>query len=183
MRESRERRRVFFPALVILALVLCPILAAPASAIDVFSRSSEVDLLLREVGRLKGLQVTVDIRFLTVDDRFLEQVGVDFSGSVNGEVRRGGQPVQGAKLILEAYRVQNGGESGFIVSKTGRTVVSTDAAGQFQVKLKALIDADSRAAVLAGEVAALRIEATGRNGKRVDHVHLRGTTALGGLLE
>ena len=183
MSESRKLARAFFPSLAVLALVLSIVSAGPAAAIDIFSRASEVDLLLRDAGRLKGLQVTVEIRILTVGDQFLERVGVDFSGSVNGEVTKNGQPVQNAKLILEAFRVDNVNGGGVVVSRTGRQVVTTDSAGKFQLQMKALVGADARADILAGAVASLRIEATGKNGKRVDHVHLRASSALGGLID
>ncbi len=183
MNDARMRTRAIFPKVVTLALVTLIGTTVPAPAVDLFSRSSEVDLMLEEPSRVKRQRATVELRFLTVDDVFLERIGVDFSGTVSGEVFRNNGPVQGAKLILEVFRVDLANGGGETVRKTGREVVTTDAAGKFSVPMRNLVPSDDRKDILAGKVASLRVEATGKNGKRVDHIHLRGSTAFGGLLE
>ena len=170
---------------VLIALTLLTSLAAPppAAAVDIFSRNSEVDLLLRDLRRIKGLQVTVEVRFVTVGDQFLERVGVDFSGSVEGSVHKRNQPVQNAKVILEAYKVRTeGNPARQVITKVGRETVATDASGVFDLPMRRLVSPDDRQEILEGKVDALVIEATGKNGKKIDHIQLRAETALGGLV-
>lgn len=170
-------------ALVVAALVLPFLIPCPAAAQDVVSRDSESALLLREPRRIRGLEVTVEVRFLTVDDKFLERVGVDFGGSVTGQAFRRDQPVENAKVILEVFTVENvGTPPRRSMSRTGREIAATDASGRFRVGLKDLIDADSRKEILSGGVASLVVAATGKNGKKIDLLHVRVQTSLGGLI-
>lgn len=183
MMVSPETSRLVPRALLVLALALTVVLPYPAAAIDVFSRDSEETLLLRQPRRLKGLQATVEVRFLTVGNEFLERVGVDFSGSVRGEVSRRGQAVENAKVILEVFAVRSAGNPpNRTQARTGRQTVTTDSSGEFRFGLKNLVDPDTRAEILAGKVAALVIEATGKNGKKIDLLHLRVSTVMGGLI-
>jgi general secretion pathway protein D len=48
----------------------------------------EIRDLLEQLRRLQDLQVTVEVRFVTVADRFFEQIGVDFDFGVQDNVRR-----------------------------------------------------------------------------------------------
>lgn len=182
MTEAFRAPRTVASTLLALAMLL-PIAVPPAAAVDIFSRNSEIDLLLRDLRRIKGVQVTVEVRFVTVEDEFLERVGVDFSGSVEGRVTKRGQPVENAKVILEAYKVRDDGDPARrVMTKTGRETVATDASGRFDLPIRQLVSQDVRKEILEGKVDALVIEATGKNGKRMDHVHLRAETALGGLV-
>ncbi len=170
-------------AWVLLALIAPLFVSPPAAAVDLFSRQSESDVLLRDLRRLRGLQITVEVRFLTVADEFLEQVGVDFGGSVNGRVSRRSQPVDGAKLIIEAYQVRSDGSPSVrSMSKTGRETVATDSSGSFSIPLRRLVPSEVRKDIQAGKVDSLVVEVTGKNGKRVDHLHLRAETTNGGLI-
>src|SRR6185369_4110705 len=45
--------------------------------------------LLRQLRRLQDLQVSIEVRFITVSDSFFEQIGVDFDFSIQSDV--GGQ--------------------------------------------------------------------------------------------
>jgi hypothetical protein len=183
MNSLRHHLRAISPTLGILALVLAALIPAPALAQDLFSRSGESDLMLRDARRVKGLQVTVEVRFLTVQEEFLERVGVDFGGTVSGAAMKNNQPVEGAKIILEVYKVvtSDAGDSQ-AVTRTGRQTVQTGADGRFEVGLRELVNSDVRAEILAGEVASIRIEGTGKNGKRVDHLYLKGQATTGGLI-
>lgn len=183
MTESLKASRAVIPALVVLALFLPVLVPCPAAAQDVIGRDSESALLLRDARRLRGLEVTVEVRFLTVEDEFLERVGVDFGGSVSGLAARRDQPVENAKVILEAFTVESAGSPPRrSMSRTGRLTASTDASGRFRVSLKKLVDADARKKIQDGDVAALVVAATGRNGKKIDLLHLRVETTLGGLI-
>ncbi len=42
--------------------------------------------LLRQLRRLQDLQVSVEVRFITVSDNFFEQIGVDFDWAINSRV-------------------------------------------------------------------------------------------------
>ncbi|HEX8199402.1 MAG TPA: type II secretory pathway, component PulD, partial [Isosphaeraceae bacterium] len=42
--------------------------------------------LLRQLRRLQDLQVSVEVRFITVDDNFFEQIGIDFDFSIQSDV-------------------------------------------------------------------------------------------------
>lgn len=183
MTSSPTRLRAVSLALGILALVVAALSPSPALAQDLFNRISESDLMLRDARRVKGLKVTVEIRFLTVQDEFEERIGVDFGGAVSGAAMKDNQPVENAKIILEVYKVKNNdGGTGQTVTRTGRQTVPTDAEGRFQVPLRDLVDSDSRKEALAGEIASLRIEGTGKNGKKIDHLYLRGEATNGGLI-
>lgn len=181
MSYSSKSPRALLRGLVIFFLV-AGLIPLSAGAVDTYNRTSEVDLVLRQNGRIRGLQLTLEIRFLNMGDEFLERVGTDISGSFNGGVSRNGQPVGGAKLIVEAFKVPKEGASGSIV-RTGRQTVTTAADGTFGLRLKDLVDSATRNAILAGDIASLRVEATGKNGKKADRIILRGTTAVSGLLE
>lgn len=183
MTESSGFSRRAGRALIVLALLVPVLCAPPAAAVDLFARRGESDVLLRDLRRLRGLQVTVEVRFLTSSDDFLEQVGVDFGGSVSGRVGRMGDPVGGAKVILEAYQVRtNGNPSVRVMSKTGRQTVVTDSSGTFSIALRRLVSSEVRQDIQAGKVDSLIFEATGKNGKRIDHLRLRAETSNGGLI-
>lgn len=182
MTESSQAPRWVARTLIAFVL-LAPMVVPPAAAVDIFSRNSEIDLLLRDLRRIKGLQVTVEVRFVTVADEFLERVGVDFSGSVDGRVTKRGQPVENAKVILEAYKVRDDNDPARrVMTRTGRQTVSTDSSGRFDLPIRQLVSPEVRKEILEGKVDALVVEATGKNGKRIDHIHLRAETALGGLV-
>jgi len=183
MTSSRKHLRALCPALGILALALLALVPAPALAQDLFSRGSESDLMLRDARRAKGLKVTLEVRFLTIQEEFLERVGVDFGGTVSGAAMKNNQPVEGAKIIVEVYKVMKADSTGGQqVTRTGRQTAQTGADGRFELGLRSLVDADSRAEILAGEVLSLRIEGTGKNGKKVDHLYLNGVATTGGLI-
>lgn len=183
MTSSRMYVRAVSLALGILALASAALVPAPALAQDLFNRAGESDLMLRDPRRVKGLKVTVEVRFLTVEDEFLERVGVDFGGTVSGAAFKNNQPVAGAKIIVEVYKVKNtAGGTGTTVTRTGRETAQTGADGRFQIPLRSLVDADSREEILAGEIASLRIEGTGKNAKKADHLFLRGQATTGGLI-
>jgi hypothetical protein len=44
--------------------------------------------LLTQLRKLQDLQVTVEVRFISVSDRFFERIGVDFDWNVNDSPRR-----------------------------------------------------------------------------------------------
>jgi type II secretory pathway component GspD/PulD (secretin) len=46
----------------------------------------EVVDLLRQLRRLQDLQVSVEVRFITIDDSFFEQIGVDFDFSIQSDI-------------------------------------------------------------------------------------------------
>ena len=184
MSESSRVPRTARRALIVFALVVPFFTPLAATAQDLFSRSAESDLLLRDLRRLRGLQVTVEVRFLTVGDNFLEQVGVDLGGSVSGSVDRRDEPVSGAKVILEAFQVRTTGTPGVrAVVRVGREVVTTDSSGNYSAPLRRLVPAEVRRAIEAGEVDALIFEATGKNGRRMDHLSLKAETTNGGLIQ
>lgn len=183
MTELPVASRIVIRALVVFGLILPVLAPCPAAAQDVIIRDSETAQMLRDARRIRGLRVTVEVRFLTADGEFLERIGVDFSGSVSGQVTRRDQAVENAKLILEVFKVRiEGNPPRRSMARTGRQTVSTDASGRFRLSLRNLIDAKSRAEILSGDVASLVVEATGKNGKKVDLVQLRGETNLGGLI-
>lgn len=185
MTESSRTPRRAARALFVLALIL-PILGPlPAAAQDVFSRDSESAVLLRDAKRVAAVVVTVEVRFLTVGDDFLERVGVDFSGAVEGQVANNDRPVENAKLIVELFKVQNmaSDPSKETVTRIGRQKVATDSSGRFRVPMRDLVDGASRKEIQDGEVASLRIEVTGKNGKKVDLVRVEASTNLGGLIQ
>ena len=183
MASSRTHLRAVSLSLGIIALGLAALAPSPALAQDLFVRSGEADLLLRDPRRVRGLKVTVEVRFLTVAEEFLERVGVDFGGTVSGFAVKNNLPVANAKIILEVYKVKNMETgSGQSLTRTGRVTVPTGADGTFEVPLRNLVNSDARKEVLAGEVLSLRIEGKGKNGKKVDHLALRATATTGGLI-
>ncbi len=183
MTKSLKASRIVIRALVTLAFALPVLMPCPAAAQDVISRDSESALLLRDARRIRGLEVTVEVRFVTADDEFLERIGVDFGGSVSGQVLRRDQPVANAKVILQVFLVENQGTPPRrSMSRTGRQVVATDASGRFRVNLRSLVDAAARKEIQGGGVAALVVAATGKNGKKMDFLHVRAQTTLGGLI-
>ncbi len=182
MTKSSTVSRIVIRVLVVLALTLPVLVCSPVAAQDVFSRESESAVLLRDAKRVAAVQLTMEVRFLTVGDEFLERVGVDFGGSVRGQVARNDRPVQNAKMIVEVFKVQstNGGQT---IVRVGRKKVATDSAGEFRVPMRDLVNGDTRKEIQNGDVAALRIEATGKNGKPVDLVRVVTSTTLGGLIQ
>ena len=46
----------------------------------------EIRDLLEQLRRLQDLQVTIEVRFITVADRFFEQIGIDFDFNVQDNV-------------------------------------------------------------------------------------------------
>jgi hypothetical protein len=186
MIPSQIQLRTAATALGIFVLALAAHAPQPVLAQDLFNRVAESDLMLRDVRRAKGLQLTVEVRFLTTQGDFLEQVGVDFEGTLRGSAHKNGQPVEGAKIILEVYKVQAASQpqnsSAEVVTRTGRTTLETDSDGSFSISLRKMVDADSRKEVLNGEVISLRMEATGKNGKKLDHLRLQAEVGTGGLI-
>lgn len=57
--------------------------------------------LLAQLRRLQDLQVTIEVRFITLNDNFFERIGVDFDFNINDNTDRPlqffGQPIQGAQ--------------------------------------------------------------------------------------
>lgn len=182
MTESSRRPRAAVRALVALTLITPFLLAAPAVAQDIFDRRAEETVMLRDGRKVGTVTATVEVRFLTVSDDFLERVGVDFSGAVFGQAVNKGQGVENAKLILEVFKVKKDATNQEVV-RVGRKKVATDSDGAFRVRMRELIDSDTRKAIEAGEIAALRVEANGKNAKKVDFVRLVATAALGGLIQ
>ena len=41
--------------------------------------------LLRQLRRLQDLQVSIEVRFITVSDNFFEQIGIDFDFSIQSD--------------------------------------------------------------------------------------------------
>ena len=62
----------------------------------------EIRDLLEQLRRLQDLQVTVEVRFITVADRFAEQIGVDFDFNVQDNV-------EGDTVGLPAFGTRAGG--------------------------------------------------------------------------
>ncbi len=185
MTKSFGIPRAAAPALVALALVLSVLLPASVAAQDVVSRDAESAVLLRDAKRVNAVQVTVEVRFLTLEDEFLERVGVDFSGAVEGRVANDDDPVEKAKLIVEVFKIKSvgGDPTKQVVVKTGRSKVATDADGRFRVPMRDVLNGESRKEIENGEVTALRIGVRGKNGKKVDLVHVEVSTTLGGLIQ
>ncbi len=46
----------------------------------------EIADLLSQLRRLQDLQVTIEVRYITINDRFFEQIGVDFDFNVNDSI-------------------------------------------------------------------------------------------------
>lgn len=46
----------------------------------------EIAELLKQLRRLQDLQVTIEVRFITVSDRFFERIGIDFDFNVQDTI-------------------------------------------------------------------------------------------------
>ncbi|MEM1304080.1 MAG: hypothetical protein AAGG46_04255, partial [Planctomycetota bacterium] len=67
--------------------------------------------LLEQLRRLQDLQITIEVRFITLSDSFFEQIGIDFDVNINDEV---------SDLVIDA-------ENGFETPARGATVGAVDA--------------------------------------------------------
>ena len=74
----------------------------------------QVDDLLRQLRRLQDLQISVEVRFITVDDNFFEEIGVDFDFEIQDDV-------VGRK---SSFAILNGTASDLFIDPTGDDVVS-----------------------------------------------------------
>lgn len=61
----------------------------------------EISDLLGQLRRLQDLQVTIEVRFITVSDRFFERIGIDFDFNVNDDV--GGPIVDNTFVPLNRF--------------------------------------------------------------------------------
>jgi general secretion pathway protein D len=61
----------------------------------------EIADLLEQLRRLQDLQVTIEVRFITVSDRFFERIGIDFDFNVNDDV--GGPRTDNAYIPLAPF--------------------------------------------------------------------------------
>jgi general secretion pathway protein D len=61
----------------------------------------EIADLLEQLRRLQDLQVTIEVRFITVSDRFFERIGIDFDFNVNDDI--GGPRVDNAYVPLAPF--------------------------------------------------------------------------------
>ena len=91
----------------------------------------EIHDLLEQLRRLQDLQVTIEVRFVTVADRFFERIGIDFDFNI--------KPTTGyAKTDQSGLTIPNFGsvllpQSGFLgssASQTGQTGTSGSTTGQ-----------------------------------------------------
>ncbi len=61
----------------------------------------EIAELLKQLRRLQDLQVTIEVRFITVSDRFFERIGIDFDFNVQDTI--GGPEVDDSGIPLPAF--------------------------------------------------------------------------------
>src|SRR5690606_23483056 len=85
----------------------------------------EIADLLEQLRRLQDLQVTIEVRFITVSDEFFEQIGIDFDFNVNDTV--GGPVVDNDFNPIRPFGMTDpvngatGGTSGGTAGQAGRT--------------------------------------------------------------
>ena len=90
----------------------------------------EIAALLAQLRRLQDLQVTIEVRFITVTDRFFEQIGVDFDFnlqdtlgspqvSANGGGTGGGGAGGGGGVPLSRFGKEDGGAGQGGTQQTG----------------------------------------------------------------
>lgn len=76
----------------------------------------QIEQLLRQLRRLQDLQVSIEVRFISVEDSFFEQIGVDFDMNIHSNVvgRKSSfaVPLPGLLSLLTASATTTGGVGG-----------------------------------------------------------------------
>lgn len=86
----------------------------------------EIAALLGQLRRLQDLQVTIEVRFITVSDRFFERIGVDFDFNLQDTV--GGPANDNSGIPLPRFGKVDGSSSG---TTGGTTGTATSSSGPF----------------------------------------------------
>ena len=76
----------------------------------------EIADLLDQLRRLQDLQVTIEVRFITLDDSFAERIGVDFDFNIQ---TGGGSPLNATGIPTYDGSSQNPSDAGYSVSPGG----------------------------------------------------------------
>ncbi len=98
----------------------------------------EIVDLLEQLRRLQDLQVTIEVRFITLNDNFFERIGVDFDFDIDDNIDRsiqvfgrrlnGGDPSTGTEPLRNTLDVDNKahGDAGITVGLQAPGVFSAD---------------------------------------------------------
>ena len=134
--------------LVAAACTVCCLAAAGsagAGEIETIMQSAYGAIELDEACPAKDLQVTVETRFVTVEDRFLEEVGVDFGldpdrSTIGDTVTGEDGPVRNVKVEITAHAVRRVGNPPFQqLFEIGSQTVKSDRRGNYELDAARLI--------------------------------------------
>jgi general secretion pathway protein D len=93
----------------------------------------EIADLLEQLRRLQDLQVTIEVRFISLNDTFFERIGVDFDFNIQSGVN---QPLNMTAIPTTGNGSQNPGQLGILARPGGRSqIVGLDNAGNPGVAL------------------------------------------------
>jgi general secretion pathway protein D len=93
----------------------------------------EIADLLEQLRRLQDLQVTIEVRFISLNDTFFERIGVDFDFNIQSGVN---QPLNMTAIPTSGNGSTNPGQLGIIAAPGGRSqVVGLDNSGNPGVAL------------------------------------------------
>jgi general secretion pathway protein D len=93
----------------------------------------EIADLLQQLRRLQDLQVTIEVRFITLNDTFFERIGVDFDFNIQSGVN---QPLNMTAIPTQANGSQSPLEQGILASPGGPSqVIGLDNSGNPGVAL------------------------------------------------
>jgi general secretion pathway protein D len=93
----------------------------------------EIADLLQQLRRLQDLQVTIEVRFITLNDTFFERIGVDFDFNIQSGVN---QPLNMTAIPTQANSSQSPLEQGILASPGGPSqVIGLDNSGNPGVAL------------------------------------------------
>jgi general secretion pathway protein D len=93
----------------------------------------EIADLLLQLRRLQDLQVTIEVRFITLNDTFFERIGVDFDFNIQSGVN---QPLNMTAIPTQANSSQSPLEQGILASPGGPSqVIGLDNSGNPGVAL------------------------------------------------
>lgn len=170
------RRRSTTRKLTIAACALCCLAAAGrvhGGEIERIMRSASGAVEMDEPCPAKDLQITVETRFVTVEDKFLEDVGVDFRGldpdgsTISGMVADDTGPVRNVKVKITAHAVRRVGNPPFQQTfEIGSRTVKSDRQGNYVLAASSLITDAWIENVISGAYQSFVLEARGVGRKK-----------------
>lgn len=170
------RKRSTTRQLTIAACALCCLAAAGRAhggEIERITRSASGAVEMDEPCPAKDLQITVETRFVTVEDKFLEEVGVDFRGldpdgsTISGMVADDAGPVRNVKVKVTAHAVRRAGSPPVQqIFEIGSQTVKSDRQGDYVLAASSLITDEWVENIFAGAFQSFIFEARGVGRKK-----------------